>query len=52
MIDEKYLYTHKYEKGDIVIIDNSVSMHYRPPLIAATERMFWRKTLFQPWQKL
>lgn len=52
MINEKYLYTHKYEEGDIVIIDNSVSMHYRPPLVATTERLFWRKTLLQPWQKL
>ena len=45
-LQEKYLYAHKYEVGDIAIWDTQMTMHCATPIQAPTnagsERLLWR----------
>jgi len=50
MMSDKYLYIHKWQKGDLLVLDNWVNLHYRGTITTTEERILWRKTLFQPWQ--
>lgn len=51
MINEKYLYGHNWQEGDVLIMDNWISLHYIGSQNYSEERLLWRKTILQPWQK-
>ena len=45
-LQDKYLYAHKYEVGDIAIWDTQMTLHCATPIDAPTtpdsERLLWR----------
>jgi len=52
MLKDKYLYVHKWQVGDLLILDNWINVHYRGTITTEEERLLWRKTLYQPWQMI
>jgi len=52
MMNDKYLYGHNWNEKDVLIMDNWVSLHYIGNRQYEEERLLWRKTLLQPWQKI
>lgn len=50
--NEKYLYAHHWNEKDLSLMDNWVSLHYIGSTNYTGERLLWRKTLLQPWQKI
>jgi len=51
-MNDKYLYGHNWNEKDVLIMDNWVSLHYIGNRQYEEERLLWRKTLLQPWQKI
>lgn len=51
MVNEKYMYAHHWKEKDLVLMDNWVSLHYIGKTDYEGERLLWRKTILQPWQK-
>jgi len=41
----------EFEEKDLLVMDNWTTLHYRRRLTNLEERLLYRKTLLQPWQK-
>lgn len=52
MVNDKYMHGHNWNEGDILIMDNWVSLHYIGNQDYEEERLLWRKSVLQPWQKI
>ena len=48
--NERYIHGHQWKNKDLALMDNWVSLHYIGSQNYEEERIFWRKTLLQPWQ--
>lgn len=48
---EKYHDVVEFEEKDLLVMDNWSTLHYRRRLTNENERLLYRKTLLQPWQK-
>jgi alpha-ketoglutarate-dependent taurine dioxygenase len=52
MVNDKYMYAHHWNEKDLSLMDNWVSLHYIGSTNFEGERLLWRKTILQPWQKI
>ena len=42
MIDDDYTFVHKWQVGDVAVMDNRVLLHYREPFPETEIRTMWR----------
>ena len=42
MIDDEYTFVHKWQVGDVAVMDNRVLLHYREPFPETEIRTMWR----------
>lgn len=52
MINNNHMTSHHWQEKDFVLMDNWVSLHYIGSTNYTEDRLLWRKTICQPWQKI